>query len=189
MEKQQDTYSAAEAIDALLEEDDGALLAAMARYKSSIIELFGRNGVVEILRSAVDAAPHVEYFSRRSRKEIDPNRPEVNLRVDHVKAVAENEVLAARWKNVENIDERDLLALKAAVIHEEVCRAMATTMNEALAPHWEKAKGFFSNLQKERGGDQVKVLKLMLCTLFTVRVGADPSVQAADRLCTLLVFI
>jgi len=37
MEKQQDTYSAAEAIDALLEEDDGALLAAMARYKASII--------------------------------------------------------------------------------------------------------------------------------------------------------
>ena len=32
-------------------------------------------------------------------------------------------------------------------------------------------------------------LEALLCTLFTVRVGADPSVQAADRLCTLLVFI
>jgi hypothetical protein len=37
---QADVQTAAETLDALLSQDDGALLATIARYKTSILELF-----------------------------------------------------------------------------------------------------------------------------------------------------
>ena len=189
MEMQETTYDAAEKIDSLLDDDDGALLAAMARYKANVLELLGREGIVEILRECIDAAPNVEYFSRRSRKEIDPVRPEVNLRVDHAAAVAAFPETFPKFVGIASepkIDDKELTAIKAAVIYDQVCRPMATRMNEILAPHWEKAKVYmtYKKLIKDP-----RDLILLLCTLFSVRVGTDASVAPNDRMCSLIVFI
>ena len=124
--KENEIYDAAEVIDSLLGGDDGSILAAMAHYKASLLSLFGREGIVSLMRNAVDVAPHVTYFSQRSRREIDPARPTVNLRVDHERALAENEPLKAEWGFRPYDSEDGLLALKAAVVHHEVCRAMST---------------------------------------------------------------
>jgi hypothetical protein len=183
-----DTYDAAEKIDELLDGDDGALLAAMARYKANVLELFGRDGIVEILREAVDSAPHVEYYSRRSRREIDPLRPEVNLRVDHMKAISDRIDSLERYSNWKDSDggDKELTAIKAAVIYEEVCKVMATRMNETLAPHWTKAKTYMTERKIVK---DPKELIMLLCTLFSVRVGTDTKVLPADRMCSLIVFI
>jgi hypothetical protein len=188
MSEQDNTFDAAEKIDALLDGDDGALLAAMARYKANILELFGRDGIVEILREAIDNAAHVEYFSRRSRKEIDPLRPEVNLKVDHLKAVADKCESVSRFAGTSSweSDEKDLTALKAAIIYDEVCRPMATKMNEALAPHWAKAKTYMTDKKIVKNP---KDLIMLLSTLFSVRVGTDSNVAPNDRICSLIVFI
>lgn len=185
----QDTFDAAENIDKLLEGSDGALLAAMARYRSNLLELIGRDGIVEILRTTIDQAPNVEYFSRRSRREIDPARPEVNLRVDHAAAVKAGGDTLARYASAVSraqISEADLTAVKAAVIYDQVCRPMASRMNELLAPHWQKAKTYMQENQLVR---DKKDLIMLLCTLFSVRVGTDASVPADERMCSLIVFI
>lgn len=175
-----DTYSAAEAIDALLQNDDGELLAAMARYRTNLLELFGRAGLVEMLRTAVDAAPDVEYFSRRSRREIDPGRPEVNLRVDAKSALTSSLALQSRFISGAH-DETTMTALKAAVIHEQVCIPLTTQINSALTPHWSRAK---SRLQENAAVDP-RLISMMLCTMFSVRIATDDSVQLDDRMCTL----
>ena len=182
-----DTFDAAEKIDQLLSGDDGALLAAMARYKASMLELFGRDGIIEILRETIDAAQHVEYYSRRSRREIDPTRPEVNLRVNHEAALAASSDLLAKYQGIDIAGSEDkLTAVKAAVIYDEVCRPMATKMNEILAPHWEKAKHYMRDKKLVK---DPKDLIMLLCTLFSVRVGTDTSVSASDRMCSLIVFL
>ena len=188
MTDQDTTFDAAEKIDALLDGDDGALLAAMARYKANVLELFGRDGIVEILREAIDNAPHVEYFSRRSRREIDPLRPEVNLRVNHSAALDARAESLAKYvgRSIENIDDAELTAIKAAIIYDEVCRPMTSRMNEALAPHWAKAKSYMTDRKIVK---DPKDLIMLLCTLFSVRVGTDDKVGANDRMCSLIVFI
>ena len=184
-----DLQDAAEVIDSLLGDDDGSILAAMAYYKSSLLTLFGRDGIVSMLREAVETAPHVAYFSQRSRREIDPIRPTVNLRVDHEKALAENEQLKSEWGMKSYEDEKDLLSLKAMVIHTEVCRTMTTKMNGVLAPHWEKAKAYAGKNQAMKQALNEKALKLILCTMFSIRVSPDVSVPPVDRMCTLQFFV
>lgn len=185
MEKE--VYSAATVIDELLEMDDGELLAAVARFKSSVIVFFGRDGIVEIIRKAVDNAPNVEYFSRRSRKEIDPTRPEVQLRVDHEAAIKSSEALKQQFGHRLRgaMTEKEILDVKAAVIHDQVCMVMMNEMNEAFRPHWGKAKDFADGLKE---GVSEK-LRLMVCTFFSVRVGNDSSVPLNDRQCTMLVMV
>ena len=70
---------AADALDRLLGDDDNQILAAIALYRSTLTELFGRAELVQMLADAVEQAPNVSFFSRRSRREIDPGRPELNL--------------------------------------------------------------------------------------------------------------
>lgn len=187
-------YDAAEAIDALLEASDGELLAAMALYKSSLLELFGRSGLVEILRQAIDEAPTVDYFSRRSRREIDPGRPEVNLRVDDAAAlVAHPALLTGSLRGVASVlnggiasdqDHATLLEFKSAVVFEEVCRPMATKMNAALAPHWERAKSRLA----QRGVNPA-VMRMLLCNMFSIRVVRDDKIKPADKMCQLGLFV
>lgn len=189
-------YDAAEAIDELLSESDGQILAAMAFYKSSLLELFGREGLVEILRQAVDSAPNVEYFSRRSRREIDPGRPEVNLRVNDAGALAAHESLAAEMRvagipdaaklNSLQTDEEHakLVSFKSNVIFTEVCVPMATRMNEALAPHWERARSRLIDL-----GLSPERARLMMCSMFSIRVGQDSKTLSKDKMAVLTLFI
>lgn len=185
----QGTYNAAEAIDRLLEKEDVDLLLAIARYKSSCLELFGRAGLVEVMRSAIDEAKNVEYFSRRSRKEINPLRPEVNVRVDHEAAVAEDSELSSRWKFklANGLSEKELLSIKSDVLHTQVCRTITEVLNKALQPHWERTK----KNAKDRYVDlNDELLRLMLCTIFAVRTeNGDNGTAPKDRMVTLLFFV
>jgi hypothetical protein len=63
---------------------------------------------------------------------------------------------------------------------------MATKMNDALAPHWEKAKAYMWDKKLVK---DPKDLIMLLCTLFSVRVGSDTNVAATDRMCSLIVFL
>ena len=181
-------YSAAETLDSLLGKDDGELLAAIALYKSSIITVFGRDGIVEMMKNAIDNAVNVEYFSRRSRKEISYTRPEVNLKVNHVKALEASQDLKVRFAGRDVRDTNTLMALKAAVIHSEVCEPLATKIMSELAPHWEKSKKFVETKYSKVAADK---MALMLCTMFSVRI-ADPTtanMDPNDRMCILSIFI
>jgi hypothetical protein len=176
-------YSAAEALDALLGQDDGALLASMAHYKTSLLELFGRDGIVEILRQSIDEAAHVDYYSKRSRREIDPRRPEVSLRVDDVASMLARgeQPYNPQTASGRTDEEHTMIArYKTDVIFEQVCRPMASRMNAALTPHWEKAKTHLT----ERGVDP-NLARLLLCNMFVVRIGQDPKMPALDKMCTL----
>lgn len=190
------TFDAAEKIDSLLRADDGQLLASIAFYKTSVLELFGREGLVEMLRDAVDAAPNVDYFSRRSRREIDPGRPEVNLKVDDAGAWDAVEGLAARMRQsgvhrAEDLgtgatedQHRLVVTLKTSVVFEQVCRPLASRMNEALAPHWEKARGRLV----AQGLDE-SMVRLLLTNMFVLRVAQDAKVASRDKMVTLGLFV
>jgi len=185
-------YDAAAAIDALLGADDGTILAAMAQYRSSLVTLFGRDGVVELLRKAVDDAPNVEYFTRRSRREIDPARPQVNLKVDDVGAMAAHPSLVpvglrskgSFGNGATEKEQEAIVAFKSAVLYEEVCMPMAKVMNEALQRHWNKAKGVLET----RGADHAAAV-LLLTNLFVVRVTQDTRVASPDKMCILGLFV
>ena len=184
-------YDAASAIDKLLDGDDSQLLLAISRYKSSVLELFGRNGLVSILCDAVDAAPNVDYYSRRSRREINPLRPEVNLRADHVAAMTNDPELHSRWrfKVANGLSEVELLSMKSDVIHTQVCREITNVMNLALQPHWTKAKAHAKEKYAEL---DERLLQLMLCTIFSIRIEnaeGNNTIDPKDRMCTLLFFI
>jgi hypothetical protein len=184
---QADVQTAAETLDALLSQDDGALLATIARYKTSILELFGREGVVDLLKVAIDNATNVEYFSRRSRREIDSARPEVNLKVDHLKALSENVDLKARFagRGDVNTDKKLMVELKAAVIHEQVCIPLATALMEKLGPYWAKAKSHVTDTYSKQASES---LSLMVCTIFSVRI-SEETVSSGDRMCSLTMFL
>jgi hypothetical protein len=93
----------------------------------------------------------------------------------------------AKYQGIDIAGSEDkLTAVKAAVIYDEVCRPMATKMNEILAPHWEKAKHYMRDKKLVK---DPKDLIMLLCTLFSVRVGTDTSVSASDRMCSLIVFL
>ena len=187
-------FDAAEKIDSLLSADDGTILASIAYYKSSLLEMFGRDGLVEMLRMAVDEAPDVDYFSRRSRREIDPGRPEVNLRVNDagaLEAMPDLKQLAGRFGGrVEDLDSNEskqhdvLVSIKSGVIFEQVCRPMASLMNEALGPHWQKARSRLIS----RGLDP-DLARMLLTNIFTIRVSRDAKVTPRDRMCTLGLFL
>jgi hypothetical protein len=192
-----DIFDAAQVIDDLLSDDDGAMLAAMARYRYAIITLFGRQGVVEILRKAVDEAENVDYFSaRRSRKEIDPTRPEVNLRVDWRVALANDPELRSRFaaKGDPDKDIKLMTEVKAAVIHQQVCRPMLTQMSDALAPHWKKAKATYAAMRAARPvqpdpAKKERDLTMLICAMFSVRIGTDEGKAPDERICALKLFL
>jgi hypothetical protein len=185
-------YNAAEAIDSLLEADDGQLLAAMSHYRDSMVTLFGRDGIVEMLRKAVDAAPNVEYFTKRSRREIDPARPQVNVKINDTAAMTAHPQLipaAARPRGdlgtgASDKQHEDIVRFKSAVLFEEVCIPLATEMNEALHRHWGKAKDYLVS----KGVDRSSAV-MLLTNLFVVRVARDPKVHSADKMCVLGIFI
>ena len=188
-------FDAAEKIDSLLNADDGTILASIAYYKSSLLELFGREALVEMLRKAVDDAPDVEYYSRRSRREIDPGRPEVNLRVNDPQAMDSIPDLkrhldragVSRTDELDSGDDRHhdvLVSVKSGTIFEQVCRPMASRMNAVLEPHWQKAKSRLVS----RGLDS-DLARLLLTNIFTIRVSRDAKVAPRDRMCTLGLFL
>ena len=195
-ETTEEIYDAGKAIDELLGGDDGRLLAAMARYRSSILELFGREGIVELIRQSVDEAKTVEYFSRRSRREIDPGRPEVNLRVRDSLAWEAHEAIASKFKQsgvftpaglgsgATDDEHAKISAFKASVIFQEVCNPLATKMCDALRPHWAKARAKLI----EDGLDE-SMARMMIYNMFVVRVGQDKAVKSEDKLCTLSLFV
>ena len=184
---QDNVQTAAETLDALLSQDDGALLATIARYKTSVTELFGREGIVDLLRIAIDNAPNIEYFSRRSRREIDSARPAVNLKVDHLSALDNNADLKARFAGRGDVatDKHLMVELKAAVIHEEVCIPLASSMMEKLAPHWAKSKVHIKESYSKEASDS---LSLLICTIFSVRIGEE-TLSSGDRMCSLSMFL
>ena len=180
------TYAAAAAIDALLDQDDGQLLASMAYYKASLVTMFGRAGIIELLRAAVDAAPHVDYFTRRSRREIDLARPAVNLRVDDAGALAFDPQLdptpsrGPLGLGATDAEHDRILQFKTAVLYTEVCVPMADEMNKALRQHWDKARDYLV----ARGLDQTAA-RMLLTNMFVVRVARGPTVPSQDKMCVL----
>jgi hypothetical protein len=62
-------------------------------------------------------------------------------------------------------------------------------MNEVLAPYWEKAKTYAGKSQVMTDALKDKALKLILCTMFSIRVSPDTTVPPADRMCTLQIFV
>ena len=188
-------FDAAEKIDSLLNADDGTILASIAYYKSSLLEMFGRAGLVEMLRTAVDEAPDVDYYSRRSRREIDPGRPEVNLRVNDAGALEAVPGLgkyligtgAGRTDDLDSgVDSQHdaLVSVKSGAIFEQVCRPMVSRMNATLEPHWPKARSRLIS----RGLDP-DLARLLLTNIFTIRVSRDAKVASRDRMCTLGLFL
>jgi hypothetical protein len=186
MEEQEvDIQESAEYIDSLLDADDGSLLAAIAFYKASVIELFGRDGIVEMLKNAVDNAANVDYFSRRSRREIDPARPSVNLKVDHKAVIDTHNALKARFAGRDMTSKSVMTELKAAIIHEQVCQPLASYMSEKLAPHWATAK---SHVTKKYSEEAAKKLSLLICNIFSVRINDEPN-SSGEYMCALVLFI
>jgi hypothetical protein len=180
--------AAAESIDELLGEDDGRILAGMAYYRSSISTMFGKTGMVDMMREAIDASAIVSFFSRRSRAEVDPGRPEINLRVDDGAAVAAYPQFAHLLEGLERCGADAALnritSFKSSVIFEEVCKPLATTMSDRLRPHWEKAKAHLLSL-----GIREEDARMLIYNMFVVRVGSDASVPPADRMCTISMLI
>ena len=85
----------------------------------------------------------------------------MNLRVNHEAALAAGSDLLAKYQGIDIAGSEDkLTAVKAAVIYDEVCRPMATKMNEILAPHWEKAKHYMRDKKLVK---DPKDLIMLLC--------------------------
>jgi hypothetical protein len=185
---QNETYNAAKAIDDLLELDDGALLASLSRYKTSIIELFGREGMVNLICQVIEQANYIDFFSKRSKREIDPGHPEINLRVNHLEAIKNEESFKkySRYLNQnEKLDQKLLTEIKTAVIYNQICYPLATEMSKALAPHWKKSKKFIND---NYDMTNFKELSLIIYTLFSIRVNQDIKTPSEDRMCSLTLF-
>lgn len=195
-------YDAGAAIDSLLREDDGKLLGAMAHYKASMVALFGREGFFEIAKRAIEGAKTVTYFSARSRREMDPGQLNARLRVDDAAAIAAHPEIAA-WLRRQKVKGDDLgtggdsrtgivdkkameriTSFKANVIFEEVCRPIADEMNEALRPHWGKAKEYLISL----GADK-ELQRMLVTNMFAIGVNQDPRVHSRDKMVTMRTFI
>jgi hypothetical protein len=172
-ETQKETlYNAAKVIDDLLDKDDGEFLASLARYKFNLIELFGRENLTILLKECISEAPYINYYSKRSEREINPNRPSVTLKVDEISAVKENSQL--------NQNAKDLLDLKAIIVNRYVCAPLIAKLNVFLEPHWAKSKQFIN-----ANFDPSVDINLLLCTMFRLSMEDDLSIKTVDRMCTL----
>jgi hypothetical protein len=187
--------TAAEEIDALLGQDDGALLAVLARYRVNLIECFDRGTLVELLRAAVDKAPCVSYYSNRSRRSIDPARPSVDLLVDDAAALKCHPKIALELKQKGlqkdelgygiTKEEYDRIArFKTAVVYAEVCQPLVTEMNAALTTNWPKAQA-----RLVAAGTKLEMARLLLTNLFTVRVNNDVNIPSPRKMTQLGLFI
>jgi len=188
---------AAEAIDLLMDDADGTLLAAAAVIKTNILRFYKREGLVAELKNAVNGAHSVRFFSKRSEREISTTRPEVNLAVDHAKASQRPEfkALYQKWPdgNLGNGSGRSgasddqIDSVTASVIHAEVCVPFAAALMAKMGPQWVKAKEILA------GRDA----RLMLATIFEISVeqtpahikGTPQAKAASDRSCGLRLFL
>lgn len=181
---------AADALDRLLGDDDNQILAAIALYRSTLTELFGRAELVQMLADAVEQAPNVSFFSRRSRREIDPGRPELNLVVDDAAALVAHPELASQLRDLSvnaplsPTDMNRLVAFKSGVIFQEVCRPLGEKMRSLLEPHWEK-----SRVQLSAQGIAPEHVSLVISNLFSVRVSTETPTKNAQRMCILSMFV
>ena len=175
-------------IDELLSADDSELLLKVAQYRQSIIDIFGRQSLLEILCDSIEKAENVEFFSRRSRREINPARMEVSIRVNHTKAIETNLEIKSRWEGKYRLglEEKDILTIKSDIIHTEVCREVSSYIVSRLQPHWENAK---KTARIKYDIKDERLLQLFTSTIFSVRVIEDNNVRPEDRMCILLFFI
>jgi hypothetical protein len=180
---EEDLFSAAEVLDNFLGGDDGKILAGLAHYRSNIATVFGREGIVTIMKNAIKSSEIVHFFSARSEKEMDPQKPEVNLRVNDDLAIERYPQYADLLHQIRKDKTHDLdkiTRFKSAIIFDEICIQMDKDMSEQLKPYWSKAKAYLMNL-----GIDEDAARMLILNMFVIRVGADQGILPVNRLCTL----
>ena len=183
-------------IDDLLDMDDGKLLAEMAALRSNVLSLFGLDEIVDLIRKSVDEAENVEFFTDRSRRDIDKHRPVINLHVipDNIREKYQGREFSQNmseedWKmfpfgeinsKPDSAQQIKYYKLLSGVIHSEVCSVIAETMRKSLEKHWEKSKNYMNKVGSE-------LVSLIIFQIFAILV--DPnvrqSIQRGKRRCTL----
>ena len=186
-------------IDDLLEMDDGSLLAEMARIRTNLVSLFGNDEIVALIRKTVDEAENVEFFTPRSRKNIDKHRPIINLHVipenireKYASSDIGQSMNEEDWKyfpfgknnKVEDPQQIKYYRLLSGIIHREVCSVVAETMRLALNKHWQKARDKMAN-------DNMEIVSMIIFQIFSVLVNPDiaQARQRGRRRCTLRMMI
>jgi hypothetical protein len=185
-------YSAAEAIDQLMAPSDGKLLAAIAFYKTNVGSLFGMPGVMAMVKQKVEAAPCVRFASDRALAAAGRS-PRAMLKVDDAKAYGMYPALA-QWLSRQGVkgpeglgyggtgntaNERELKRIvnfKSAVISEEVTKQVVNEMNEAVRPHWPRAKGILRDI-----GAMPEFDGLIVSSIFGIGLNRDYAVHSRDK--------
>ena len=186
-------------IDKLLDMDDGTLLAEMARLRSNLVALFGRDEIVALIRKTVDEAENVEFFTHRSRRDIDKYRPVVSLHVipsDRIREVYGdtlgvgmldkdwNELPFGSGVQIDDPQQIKYYSLLSGIIHKEICTVIAEEMRLALQKHWEKAK---IKMSSEKEG----IASMIIFQIFAIMIDPDlaQARQRGRRRCTLRLMI
>ena len=156
-------FDAGRYIESLLGDDDGTMLAQMALYRSSILAVLGREGILELVRTIIDEAKYVQYYSRRSRREMDSRRIIANLRIDYTEAL-KNKAYVERFINGIKT-EKDIDDFLVYVLRDEVIRKIGAKVAAALEPHWKKAKAVISEIAAQ-AEDEEKAKQLLNQPIF-----------------------